>query len=325
MRTFRLVDPEQPRIGFSFKAGQHLNLRLLIDGDEVRRTYTIASAPSQTAYVELTIRREPEGLSSRYLHDHVSENDIIVTAGAAGHFTFEGTEAESLALIAGGVGITPLMSLLRDLLNRVWPGDIYLISCVKSSNDIIFRDELEYLHRRHPNFHLLILVTGDATSDWAGETGAITAERIARMVPDIASRRVHLCGPAAMMIAVQAMLDQLGTPKDQVFVESFTAPPETLDDDHTVAALTDSRVLFKRSGKAIEVPAGEKLLDVALAAGVDIEYSCREGICGTCKVKLLSGDVDMARSGALLLSEVAKGYVLACQARATSPKLVIDA
>lgn len=324
VRTFRLVDPNSPRLGFSFQAGQYLNLRLSIDGREVRRTYTIASAPSQTAHVELTIRRDPQGLASCYLHDRVQENDVILTAGAAGRFTFDDAASDSIVLIAGGVGITPLMSIARELLNRVWPGDIYLIDCVGASNDIIFREELEYLQRRNPNFHLKVLVTGEAAPDWTGETGAITAERIASMVPEIASRRVHLCGPAPMMAAVQAMLAELGTPSDQVFIELFSAPPEP-DDPDAAVGLTDSLVHFQRSGTTLPVPAGEALLDAALAGGVDIEYSCRQGICGTCRVKLLSGDVAMAQSGALLASEVAEGYILACQAKPTSAELVVEA
>ena len=149
VRTFRLVSTTGPRLPFDFLPGQYLNLTLMIDGQKVRRSYTIASPPSRVAYCELTIKREERGLSSRHLHDAVRIGSLLDVRAPAGRFTFTGTEAESIVLIAGGVGITPLMAKIRYLTDLGWPGNIYLVFSVKTEQDIIFRDELDALRLRH--------------------------------------------------------------------------------------------------------------------------------------------------------------------------------
>ena len=151
VRTFRLASAAGPRLPFDFLPGQYLNLTLVIDGRKVRRSYTIASPPTRVGYCEVTIKREDRGLSSRHLHDAVRAGDLLDVLAPAGRFTFTGAEADSIVLIAGGVGITPLMAKIRYLTDVSWPGEIYLVFSVKTERDIIFRDELDALHRRHPN------------------------------------------------------------------------------------------------------------------------------------------------------------------------------
>ena len=149
VRTFRLVSPTGPRLPFDFLPGQYLNLTLVIDGRKVRRSYTIASPPTRVGYCEVTIKREERGLSSRHLHDAVRQGGLLDVLAPAGRFTFTGAEADSIVLIAGGVGITPLMAKIRYLTDLSWPGEIYLVFSVKTERDIIFRDELDSLRRRH--------------------------------------------------------------------------------------------------------------------------------------------------------------------------------
>ena len=145
VRTFRLASVGEPRLPFDFLPGQYLNLTLGIDGQKVRRSYTIASSPTRIGCCEVTVKREEHGLASRHLHDSVRVGDLFDVLAPAGRFTFTGAKSDRIVLIAGGVGITPLMSQIRYLTDTSWPGDIHLVFSVKTERDIIFREELAAL------------------------------------------------------------------------------------------------------------------------------------------------------------------------------------
>ena len=145
-------------------------------------------------------------------------------AAPSGRFTFRGVEASSVVFIAGGVGITPLMSAIRYLTGQSWSGEIYLLYACALMEDIIFREELEFLRRRHPNLHLTIVLSRENSSAWTGARGHITKELLSKTVPALSSRRVHLCGPAPMMEAAEALLKELGVPAEQVHTELFLGP-----------------------------------------------------------------------------------------------------
>lgn len=204
---------------FSFQPGQYLTVTVLPEGKPVKRSYTIASSPTEHAYVDLTIQREEKGVESRYLHDRVQAGDLLDFAGPSGSFVFTGRECKCILLI--GAGITPLMRVLRYLMARSWPGDIYLLYRCKSPRDIIFREELDCIQRRHPNLHFVATVSSAEGTDWKGPTGRITKDLILSSVPDITSRRVHICGPKEMMEATKKLLDELGVPEEQVKTGAF--------------------------------------------------------------------------------------------------------
>lgn len=325
VRTLRLVDPAGGPLPFTYRPGQFLTLTLPAAGQALRRTYTMASAPTQTAHCEVTVKREPSGAGSAYLHDTVCEDDEIAVSGPTGSFTFTGEEADSLVLIGGGVGITPMMSVVRALMDRGWDGEVFLLYAVRSSEEVIFGRELALLAERNPNLHLL-LVAEEAGPTWQGAIGQITADMLAGFVPDLARRRVHLCGPAPMMAAMQEALASLGVPEAQVLIESFGVPVEEIE--AALAAgpqLMEARVTFQRSGRTVSLAPPQTLVDAAEAGGVKLDYSCRSGTCGTCRVRVVKGTVSMARRDALLAADEAEGTVLACQARPTSPEVMIDA
>ncbi len=324
VKTFRLASPNQDRIPFTFKPGQFLTLVLPIGDREVRRTYTISSAPTQTGYVEITVKREPQGTVSQYFHDQVSRGDLLEIRALAGSFTFAGDEANGIVLIAGGVGITPMMSVLRHLTDWAWEHGIWLVFAVATPRDVIYEAELLSLQQRHSNFHLQVIVTNPAGTGWSGETGLVTRERLRSFVPDIAQRRVHLCGPSGMMTAVRAMLSELGVPENAILTEYFSTPADLL----TAAGLdgqSETTVRFLRSAKTVRLMPPQTLLDAAEAGGIALDYSCRTGTCGTCRVQLSSGTVAMGRTDALLEADIAERLVLACQARPTSSEVEVNA
>ncbi len=346
VRTFRLTEVDGGHLPFDFQPGQYLNLSLMVGGKKVNRSYTIASSPTSASYCELTIKREDNGLSSRYMHDQVREGDLLNISAPAGRFTFSGAGVQGIVLIGGGVGITPLMSVLRYLTDNCWPGQIHLIYCAKTDGDVIFLHELEYLRRRFPNLSVTLTLSRVEGTVWAGRRGRVTADLLKQTIPDLPSRLFHICGPSEMMSAVTRLLRDLGVAESSIKTEAFEynrpasggvasdaqtgvdADGAELFADATTDALADAslstgaetngashRVTFAASNKLIEVSPPATLLEAAESAGINLEFECRSGICGTCKTRLLSGRVHMETQDALDASDRARNIILACQAR----------
>ena len=324
IKTFRLLDAVGGPIPFTFLPGQFLTLTVAKDAKTVKRSYTIASSPAQRDYIEITVKREDMGIVSRYLCDEVKDGTLLQVAAPQGYFTFAGKEAESIVLIGAGVGITPLMSVIRYLTDHAWPKDIYLLFTCRTPDDFLFRAELENLQRRHPNLHVIATMTRADGTDWTGAKGRITKELIAGTVPNIAKRRIHLCGPPTMMDATRAMLLELGVAAASIKSEGFGPAQKPHERQAEVAAAMAQApsaetpsVLFTISSKSAPLPPDTTVLEAAEQVGVAIDYSCRVGTCGACKVKLCKGAVTMAVEEGLPPADKARGLILACQAKAT--------
>ena len=315
VKTFRLAPADGGSIPFAFRAGQFLRLTLDVDGEKVARSYTIASPPTRDAYVELTVKRERDGRASRHLHDALAAGHSVEVRAPNGRFTFAVEGERAVLLVAGGVGVTPVMSILRDLTDRCWPGAIDLVMSVRSRDAIIFERELALLAGRHANLRVHVTITRDAPADWSGERGRVDAAMLKRLVPDVASRRAFVCGPDEMATAIRDELVAIGTPADRVTLESFTpAAPPAAGDEPVAAGDATFTATFATSGASAPIAANQSVLEAAEAAGVRIDYDCRSGICGTCRCKLIDGQVEMRARDALSDADEADGYILACQA-----------
>lgn len=318
VRTFRLADPAGGRLPFTYLPGQFLTLTVTPDGRAIKRSYTIASSPTHRDYCEITVRHENLGAVSGFLHERVKEGDRLQVTAPSGRFTFAGQDGDSIVLIAGGVGVTPMMSVIRYLTDRSWPGEIFLVYGCKADDDVIYREELEYLARRYPNLHVRLVAERSAPG-WPHATGRISGQLLADTVPGLAGRHVHLCGPPPMMDAVKQILSGLGVPAAQVETEVFIGKERPQPARPAPAPLSPGErpkppmASFVRSGKSALL-SGRTVLEAAEDAGVNIEYSCRVGSCGACKVKLLSGAVSMEVEDGLDPGDKANGLILACQA-----------
>ncbi len=338
VKTFRLTSPDGGPLPFEYLPGQYMNLQLTIDGKRVNRSYTIASSPTRRDACELSIKREPLGTSSRYLHDQLKLGDTIKVSAPAGKFVFTGQEAPQVLLIAGGVGITPLMSITRYLTDRAWTGDVYLLVIAKSEQDIIFHEEIDWLQSRFPQLHVCITLTRvESASMWSGERGRATESLLKRFVPNLLQVPVYLCGPNEMMDATQTLLESMGVPSQQINTEAFvspgvgsasdeaTEPSESIAANSAVSGSTDTvSIRFAKSNVQADISTDITILEAAEDAGVELPYECRSGICGQCKTNLLSGNVQMDSEVALSSAEKASGLILACQAHARS-NVVLEA
>ena len=323
VRTFRFVNPAGGPLPFEHVAGQYLNLALTIDGKRVNRSYTIASPPTRRDYCEISVKKAPNGYGSRHLHETWKEGDLVKVSAPAGKFVFAGHEAARVVLLAGGIGITPMMSVISSLTDRGWAGDMYLVFSVRLVKDVVFRAEIAELCAKHPNLHVKITVSGDPDAAWDGARGNITRELLEGFIPGFTSGPVLVCGPDPMMTAMRKLLVGMGLPDTDVHQEAFISPKAAAPGDQSSATeeppLAEGQVAnltFQKSGTETQT-SDQTVLEAAEDAGVEIPFECRSGICGQCKTKLITGLVRMDNQDALTAADRAKGLILACQARPT--------
>jgi ferredoxin-NADP reductase/DMSO/TMAO reductase YedYZ heme-binding membrane subunit len=325
VKTFRFVSPDGGPLPFEHIAGQYINLHLTIDGKRVNRSYTIASSPTRHAYCEISVKKAAYG--SKWLHENWQEGQRVKVSAPAGKFYFAGHEADRVVLIAGGIGITPMMSVVRCMTDRGWRGELYLLFSVRKVSDVVFKDELAYLQARFPNLKVKITITADPDAAWDGSRGPITRDMIAGFVPDLKTGPVMLCGPDPMMTAMRKQLVEMGIPDGQIHQEAFISTPPmepgAPEPEVELPAGVAANISFAKSGKTAE-STELTVLEAAEECGVAIPYECRSGICGQCKTKLVSGKVAMEVQDALTPVDRARGLILACQARAAKD-VVIDA
>ena len=309
-KTFRFVPSSGERfLPFTFVPGQFLNVAFSIGGGRMNRSYSISSSPTPREYVELTVRREPRGAVSRHIVDLLKVGDLIEVGGPVGRFTFTGTEADSIVLIAGGVGITPMLSITRYLTDRSWAGDIFVIYVCRTPADFMFANVIAELERANPKLHVAVTMTRPAGTNWKGPRGHLTKELLTQTVPNLASRRIHLCGPPAMMAAAKAILAELGVPPDHVKTEAFglvkPAPAAAGTALKPTTPATGPLVKFSKNNKSSKIredlqsgdsPPKQTILELSEELGIGIEFSCRVGTCGVCKVKMTSGEVEIGRA-----------------------------
>jgi ferredoxin-NADP reductase len=315
VKTFRFGLPNGRPIPFEYLPGQFLTLHVAPRDIPTKRSYTIASSPTSRDRIEITVKREGQGLVSQWLHDELKIGDEVEIEAPNGTFTFSGKEADRVVLVGGGVGITPLMSVVRYLTVTNWPGKMQLILGFRSPRDFIFQEELAELQARNANLGVTVTMSGPRDERWSGRVGRIDAALLESTVPDLAAHRVHVCGPPPMMDAVKAALAELGAPHAQVKTEAFGTVKRDPSAKDTGSSKIAGRAFFLTSGVTAPVTADATILDAADISGVSIDTACRSGTCASCRVKLVSGQVTMAVEDALTDQERAEGYILACQAK----------
>jgi ferredoxin-NADP reductase len=302
------------------KPGQFLTFHWTIDGQRVTRSYTISSSPVHEDYVEITPKRMENGRVSVFLNERAKPGLVVEANGPYGRFYFDQTLHKSIVLIAAGSGITPMISMLCYIDDLELATPVTLLYCVCTAADIIFENELARLSRSLPNFkYEVCLSRTDPT--WKGRSGRLTEEFVSQYVTDLNSPTFFLCGPKGFMDNARQILSTLGVNQDRILQESFGESKRSTESSPLEARPVET-VVFMHSGKVCQVSAGTTLLDLAEKNGVQIPYGCRQGQCGTCATRVLSGTVQMDVEAGLTAEQKTVGYVLPCVSRAKGTVVV---
>ncbi|KMK65207.1 hybrid-cluster NAD(P)-dependent oxidoreductase [Puniceibacterium sp. IMCC21224] len=303
---------------FLYKAGQFLTLDLPVPGGNVQRTYTISSNPAATSYVSVTIKAQKGSIASRWMLDHLKPGMRIKVYGPTGLFHLPPQPDDKYLFISAGSGVTPMMSMTAFLWERGEDPDVSFISCARRPSELIFRRRLEHMASRVQGLKLHFVVAQDDPYDaWTGYRGRFNQLMLGLMAPDYLDREVYCCGPESFMDSVRDMLNSLGYDMAKYHQESFAAPAETkaelTDFDDVVPQETVfAELVFARSGKTVQCHETDTVLAVAKGAGLNIPSGCTFGVCGTCKVRKVSGEAHMVHNGGISDDDIADGYILAC-------------
>ncbi len=310
-KTLRFIVP--PHQTIAARPGQFMTFRWLIDGKPVTRCYTICSSPLQSTYIEITPKKAANGCVSAYLNERAEIGLAVEAKGPFGQFYFDESIHQEIVLIAGGSGITPMISMLRYIDDHSLVTKATLLYFVRTPQDIIFAKELERLQGSIDNFKCMIVV-GKADETWQGPVGHINDDLLKNTVKNFSSSTFFICGPPPMMENARKIIRLLGVPDIRIRQESFGSQPAA---PYLQAfPVVEGTVEFALSRKACPIVNGRSLLEIAEANDVFIPSSCRQGQCGTCATRLLSGTVRMDCEDGLLPEQKRAGYILTCVSRA---------
>ena len=328
---------------FRFKAGQYLTLQSTVAGQVIRRSYSICSAPvdfEDRGELRIAIKRVDDGLYSTFAHEQFRSGDTILAMPPDGKFLITHGASDSATLhyvaFAAGSGITPILSMMRTAL-ATQPGCRFtLVYGNRTSDSILFLEALAGLKNQYMGRVRLINILSRQPQETSLLNGRIDAEKVqqllASLIPIESIDRAFVCGPNSMIDAVELTLTAAGLDKSQIFSERFGTPvdPGQKRMQKTVVARSSAKqatLHIVLDGSTRTMPFafdGPKLLDVALAAGLDLPYACKGGVCCTCRARVMSGAVSMEKNYTLEKWEVEKGYVLTCQCLPTTDTVVVS-
>jgi len=300
----------------SYAAGQHLTVVAGIGGQTVRRCYSFSSA-STAVRPSITVKRVDGGVLSNWLHDHVRAGDELRAMPASGRFTIEPdpTVSRHCVMVAGGVGITPIVSMAETLLREEPMSRVTLLYGSRCEDEVIFRSRLAGMAREFAGRFSMVLALDDAPAAWSGLSGRLDGDRVLAALGERESgalgERVvdewFVCGPQPMMDSVVAVLSRAGVGEDRIHLERF----QYAEASSVAMPTSPATLVFRASGKKTTARVGTTILEAAELSGVALPSSCRMGGCGACKVKV-DGRVVAAEPNCLTPQEKADGYVLAC-------------
>lgn len=329
---------EHPKEGkISYRSGQFLTLIVPMNGKEVRRAYSLSSSPFTDDDLAVTVKRVENGLMSNYLPDNLKEGDTIKVMEPMGQFVteYDKSNKRHLILFAGGSGITPMMSIIKSIINQEPDSIVSLIYCNRDIDSVIFKDELEKLQTIYEGRLHVIHILDNAPMNWQGYSGLLNNEMLSKLVeriPDwgIDKTTYLMCGPEGMMKNVDTLLAERSIPKEKIFKESFVQG--TIDKEvkkETVSAGEEKKareVTIRYDGEEYKfvVEPDRAILETALDQGIDLPYSCQSGLCTACRGKALSGKVKLDEEEGLSQSERDEGYVLTCVGHPMTDDVVIE-
>jgi ring-1,2-phenylacetyl-CoA epoxidase subunit PaaE len=330
--------PDELRAVFGFTQGQYLTLRKTIDGQDLRRSYSICAGVDD-GELRVGVRKVKGGTFSNWINEQLAVGDTISVMAPQGRF-FVPIEPQSKRHhvgIAGGSGITPILSIMKTVLGREPMSRFTLIYGNRMLRSTMFKEELEDLKNRYMTRLVLHHVFSDDPTDAPLNMGLMNRDKIAEFLSGVLPARsidqVYICGPFQMNDEAEAALLVAGVSEDRIHIERFGvatptgAPVGAVVHEARPGDAEQARIVIIRDGMQREIEFRKdqpSILDAASAAGLEVPFSCTSGVCGTCRAKLVEGQVRMERNFALDKAEVASGFVLTCQAHPLTERVVLS-
>jgi ring-1,2-phenylacetyl-CoA epoxidase subunit PaaE len=327
--------PETVKAEFAFEQGQNITLKKMIDGEELRRSYSICSAPFENE-LRVAVKKVEQGKFSTWANEQLKAGDVLDVLPPTGRFNtaLSSNHKKKYLAIAAGSGITPIISIIKTTLKAEPQSRFTLVYSNRSRGSIIFFEELEGLKNTYLERFSLINILSREKTDAPVNFGRIDTDKLTalgKLVNYAATDEVFICGPEEMIFCAKDFLEQQGMDKKKIHFELFAAPGKKNTAAKTTAEAKDnkpkSRITVKLDERSFDFDLGfdsDSILDAAMRQGADLPFACKGGVCCTCKAKLLEGEVEMEVNYGLEHEEVEQGFILTCQARPVTEKVVVD-
>ena len=327
--------PEELEEHYQFRHGQNLTLRLKLNGEEVRRSYSICSSPFDNE-LRIAIKKVEQGRFSSHANQQLKKGDVIEVLPPTGKFytDLDTSNKKKYLAFAAGSGITPILSIIKTTLATEPNSEFTLVYGNRNRSSIIFKEQLDGLKNRFINRFTIHHILSREKTDAPINHGRINAEKCDELMKVIDMKKmdeIFLCGPEEMIFSVRDYLIEKGIPKGRIHFELFTTPGQKTTGLKTNQQAIDtgpkSKVSIKLDGIMFEFELskqGSSILDAALQQGADLPFACKGGVCSTCRAKLIAGEVEMDNNYALQPDELNRGFILTCQSHPVTDSVVID-
>ncbi|WP_372936200.1 2Fe-2S iron-sulfur cluster-binding protein [Seonamhaeicola sp.] len=321
--------PENLKSAFAFKAGQYITLKTTINGNEVRRDYSLCVSP-KSGELKVAIKEVVDGTFSAYANKELQVGDTLEVSTPNGRFVFEPNDkkTKNIALFAAGSGITPILSIIKCALEEEVNSHVILVYGNKTTQDTMFLNELlELQHTYKDRFSIqFVFSQKDEENAIFGRIEKSTVNYVMKnKYKHIEVDACYLCGPEAMIHTVKDVLTENGIDENRIHFELFkAAKPDEINDGNATDGKTKITVIVDDEEATFEMSQKQTILEAALDEDLDAPYSCQGGICSSCLARIKEGEATMRQNNILTESEVAEGLILTCQAQPTTPTIVVD-
>ena len=327
--TISFEVPEHLKAEFKYKAGQYITLKSSINGQEVRRDYSLCSSP-KSGKLKVGVKKVVDGTFSAYANEQLKVGNILEVAPPKGRFIFEPNDSKTknIATFAAGSGITPILSIIKCALEEEINSKVILVYGNKTTQDTMFLNELlELQHEYSSRFSIqFVFSQADEGNSLFGRIEKSTVNYVMKNKhKDIEVDAYYICGPEAMIYTVKDVLTEYGIPKERIHFELFKSTAQNeIDTQEIPSGRTKVTVMLDDEESSFEMSPKQSVLEAALDEDLDAPYSCQGGICSTCLARLKEGEVKMRQNNILTDSEVAEGLILTCQSHPLTSTIYVD-